>query len=187
MFAVVDAEPGGDGMTGGSAEGEGGEELSLRHFEGAGGEDEGGEGHGGREDGGEGDGDEGVVLHPSGDAFEDARGHVFLEELHAAGVSDLVAEVSADRGAEGGGEHEEEEAGVLRGEEDEHDVGDAGDGEGDEGGVDDGDEEDADEAVAEEEVDEGVAVRRGGEPKGAGVEGWEAGGGKLCGVRGHRD
>ncbi len=40
--------------------------------------------------------------------------------------------------------------------EDEHDVGDAGEGEWDERAVDDGDEEEADEAEVEEEVHEAV-------------------------------
>ena len=46
----------------------------------------------------------------------------------------------------------------LGGEDDEHDVGDAGDGQRDEGGVDDGDEEEAEESEAEEEVQERIGI-----------------------------
>ncbi len=96
-----------------------------------------------------------MVLHPVADAVEDARGDALLEEGHAAGLADLVAEVSAERGAGGGDQDEEEPVVVLGGEDDDHDVGDAGDGERHEGGVDDGDEEEAEESEAEEEVQQG--------------------------------
>ena len=60
------------------------------------------------------------------------------------------------------------------GEEDEEDVGDAGDGEGDEGAIDCGDGEQADDAEVAKEVDEAVM---------GGVVGWSRGGlqGEECG------
>ena len=98
-----------------------------------------------------------MALHPLADAFEDARGDALFEEGHAAALADLIAEVSADRGAGGGEQNEQEQVLVLRGHDDDHDVGDAGDGQWDEGAVDDGDQEDAEESEAEEEVEERVA------------------------------
>ena len=92
----------------GAADGEGGEELVAGHVERSGGEDEGAERHGRRQDGGQGYGEDGVVLHPFADAFEDAWGDTLFEEGHAAGVSYLMAEVSAEGGADGGEEDEEE-------------------------------------------------------------------------------
>ena len=68
MTAVVDAEPGGDGVADAAADGEGDEELVAGHVERAGGEDEGRERHGGWEDCGKSDGEDGVVLHPVADA-----------------------------------------------------------------------------------------------------------------------
>ncbi len=152
MAAVVDAEPCGDGVTGGSADGEGGHEGLLRHLECSRSKDEGRERHGRGQDGGKGDGQDGVALHPIADAVEDARGDALLEEGDAAGLADLIAEVSAGCGAKGGDQNEEEPVVVAGGKDDDHDVGDAGDREGHEGGVDDGDEEESEEAEAEEEV-----------------------------------
>ena len=83
--------------------------------------------------------------------LEDAGWDALLEEGHAAGVSDLVADVAADGRAGGGEQDEQEDVGVLRGEHDDHDVGDAGEGERDEGGVDDGDEKESAESEVEEE------------------------------------
>ena len=83
---------------------------------------------------------------------------------------------------------EEEEVGVLRGEHDDHDVGDAGDGQRDEGGVDDGDEEDAEEAEVEEEGEErvGMTAGRGGDCAAAATidrEAKEAAEAKIIGIR----
>ena len=91
------------------------------------------------------------------DAFEDAGGDVFLKEGHAAALADLIAEVAAERGACCGEEDEQDPAVMLGGEHDDHDVGDAGQGQRYEGAVDDGDEEDTEDAKAEEHVHEGVA------------------------------
>jgi hypothetical protein len=173
--AVVDAEPDCDCVARQAAEGEGPHEFFARHVHGAGGEDEGRERHGRRQDGGERDGEDGVLFHPDGDAFEDARGDVFLEEGHASGLTGGVGEEAADGGAEGRDGDEEDGVGVGGGVEDEHDVGYAGDGEGDEGAIDYGDEEEADEAEPEEEVDEGIVMRvlglRGEEEEGDGGRG----------------
>ncbi len=129
--------------------------------------------HGRRKDGGQRDGEDGVVLHPVADAFEDARGDALFEEGHASGLADLVAEVSAE-GRAGGGEQDEEEPRCR--------AGAAmtmimmsvmpGMGSGTKERVDDGDEEDAEDAEAEEEVEEGMGVAgaatmREGEPMGA--------------------
>ena len=81
LLAVADAEPDGDGVADEAADGEGDHELAAGHLERAGGEDEGAERHGRREDGGEGDGEDGVVLHPAGDASEDARRDVLFDEV----------------------------------------------------------------------------------------------------------
>ena len=56
---------------------------------------------GGGQNGGKGDGEDGVALHPVADTVEDARGDALLEEGDAAGLADLIAEVSAGRGAKG--------------------------------------------------------------------------------------
>ena len=121
-----------------------------------------------------------MVFHPAGDAFEDARRDALLDELHAPGVTNLIAEIAPESGAEGGGEHEEDEVGVLGGEQNDHDVGDAGDGQRHERGVDDGDEEDADQSEAEDEVHELALMVGRGEPHGGGVE-WQ----QRRGVGGH--
>jgi hypothetical protein len=156
--AVVDSQPRGDGVACRAADGEGSEELFSRHVQSACGEDEGAERHGRRQDGGEGHGEDGVVLHPVADALEDAGRDVLFDEGHAAGLADLVAEVSAERGACGGEENQQEPAMVLGGEDDDHDVGEAGQRERDEGAVDDGDKEDTEDAEAEEQVHEWAAV-----------------------------
>jgi hypothetical protein len=154
--AVVDAEPDGDGVACQAAEGEGPHKFLARHVDGSGGEDEGRERHRRGKDGGQRDGEDGVGLHPVGDALEDAGGDVFFEELHASGLTGGVGEESADGGTEGGDGDEQDGVGVGGGVEDQHDVGDAGDGEWDEGAVDDRDEEEADEAQVEEEVEDGM-------------------------------
>ncbi len=74
---------------------------------------------------------------------------------------------------------------MLRGEKDEHDVGDAGNGEWNEGRVHDGDQEDTDQAEAEEEMKEGVLVMRGGDPEAGRAKGRRAGVEELCGRQGH--
>ena len=107
VAAVVDAEPSGDRVACGAADGEGGHEGLLRHLECACGEDEGRERHGWREDGGEGYGEDCVALHPVTDAVEDARGDAFFEEGYAAGLADLIAEVSADCRAQCGDRDQE--------------------------------------------------------------------------------
>lgn len=109
-----------------------------------------------------------MFFHPAANVFEDARGDVFFEELHPSGVTDLVAEVSANRGACGGEQNEQNPVGLLRGIDDEHDVGDAGDRQRDKGRVDDRDEKDAEDAEAGQEMEEpaGVMVRGGGQKKG---------------------
>jgi hypothetical protein len=97
-----------------------------------------------------------VIFHPVADAFKDTRRNVFFQEGHAAALADLIAEVSAERGACRGEQDEQDPAVMLGGENDDHDVGDARQGQRDEGAVDDGDEEDAEDAEAEEKVEEGV-------------------------------
>jgi hypothetical protein len=173
--AVADADPDGDAVAQEAADGEGPHELFARHVRGARDEDEGRERHGRGKQSGERDGEDGVVLHPVGDASEDGFGDVFFEEGHAAGLTDSVREETAESGADGGEGDEEEDVGVGGGEDDEEDVGDAGDGEGDEGAVDRGDGQDADEAEMAEEVNEaavGVLGLRGeGEDGGEGLEG----------------
>ena len=94
--AVVDAEPCGDDVTQRAADGEGDHEFFSRHVERAGGKNEGAERHGRRKDGGQGDGEDGVVLHPVADGFEDAWWDAFFEEGHASALADLMAEVSAE-------------------------------------------------------------------------------------------
>ena len=153
-----------------AADGEGGEELVARHLERACGQHEGRERHGRRQDGGQRDREDGVRLHPVADGLEEARGDVFFEEGHAAGLADLVAEEAAEERAGGGRADEEEEIGVLRGEHHDHDVGDAGDGQRDEGRVDDGDEEHADDAEGEQQVEERVGVMGGGGRSGEALE-----------------
>ena len=150
LLAVADAKRDGDGMADQAAGGEGDHEGAEGHFEGAGGKDEGAERHGWREQGGEGDGEDGVRLHPAADALEDAGWGAFFDKAHAAGLADLVAEITAEGGAAGRGEEQEPDVGVLGSVEDAHDVGDAGDGQGDEGGIDDRDEEETEEAEGEE-------------------------------------
>jgi hypothetical protein len=152
--AIVDAEPGCGNVTQAPADGEGDHKFFTRHPECARGKDEGAERHRRRKDGGQGDREDGVAFHPLADAFEDARGDAFFEEGHAAALADQMAEVSAERGAHGGEENQQDDILMLRGHDDDHDVGDAGHGEGDEGAVDDGDEEDAEESEAEEEMEE---------------------------------
>ena len=161
-------------MTEESADGEGPHEGFAGHAHGSGGEDEGRERHGWRENGGERDGEDGVVLHPLGDAGEDAGGDVLFEELHATGLTGGVGKQASEGGADGGDDDEEDGVGVAGGVEDEHDVGDAGDGERDEGAIDDGDEEEADEAEVEEEEHDDVGGLRGGRAEGG--EGREGGG-----------
>ncbi len=100
-----------------------------------------------------------LSIHRRREAFEDAWGNAFLEEGHAAALADQMAEVSAERGADGGEQNEEDYALMLRGEDDDHDVGEAGHGQWDEGAVDNGDQEDAKESEAEKDVYEGAASR----------------------------
>ena len=105
-------------------------------------------------------------FHPAGDAAEDAGRGAFFDEGHAAGLADAIGEPAAEGGGDGGEDNEEPGVGVLGGEEDEHDVGHAGEREGDEGGVDDGDEEEAHEAVAQEQLHEvGIVAGEGGDQK----------------------
>ena len=70
-----------------------------------------------------------------------------------------MAEVSAERGADGGEQNEEDNVLMLRGQDDDHDVGDAGHGQGDKGTIDDGDQKDAEEPEAEKHAYEGAASR----------------------------
>lgn len=125
-------------------------------MQGAGGEDEGRERHRRWKDGGQRDGEDGVLFHPGGDAGEDALGDVLLEEGQAASLTDCVGDEAADGGAEGGDGDEQDGVGVRGGVDDQHDVGDPGDGERDKGAVDAGDQEEADETEVDEEVHEGV-------------------------------
>jgi hypothetical protein len=155
--AVVDAKPRCDDVTEASTDGEGDHEFFARHLERARCENEGAERHGRGQDGGQRDGEDGVAFHPLADAFEDAWRDAFFEESHAAALADHMAEVSAERGADGGEQNEEDYVLMLGGHDDDHDVGDAGHGQGDEGAVDDGDQKDAEEPEAEEEMEEGVA------------------------------
>jgi hypothetical protein len=123
-----------------------------------------------------------VALHPIADELEDAWGDTFFEEGHASTLTNLIAEISADGGAGGGDENQDQPIGGVAGRhEDEHDVGDTGAGEGDEGRVDDGDEEEAEDAEAEEEMEEGGVSRPGSEeredPRGDGTghnSGWDS-------------
>ena len=165
VSSVADAEPDRDAVADEAAEGEGEHELADGHLEGSGGEDERAEGHGRGQEGGERDGEDGVGFHPAGDALEDAGRGALLDEGHAAGLADSVGEPAAEGGGDGGEDDEEPGVSVLGGEEDEHDVGHAGEGEGDEGGVDDGDEEETDEAVTQEQLHE-VGVVAGEEEEG---------------------
>ena len=152
VAAVVNAEPCGDGVADGAADGEGDHEFFSRHVECAGSEDEGAQRHGWRKDGREGDGEDGVVLHPVAHALEDACGDVPFEEGHAAALTHLVAEVSAERRTCGCKKNEQDDVLLACGHHDDHDVGDAGHRQGDEGAVDDGDEEDSEDAEAEKQV-----------------------------------
>ena len=170
--AVVDADPDGDAVAEETAEGEGPHEGGAGHVDCSGGKDEGREWHGRRDERGERDGEDGVGFHPVGDAGEYVGRDVFFEELHASGLTGDVGEIASGGGAEGGDGDEEDGVGVGSGVEDEHDVGDAGDGERHEGAVDDGNEEEADEAEVEEVVHEGV-VGRGVRRRGRGGNGEE--------------
>src|SRR4029077_7782654 len=100
---------------------------------------------------------DGVTFHPMADAFEDARGDAFFKEGHAPALAHQMAEVSAERGSHSGEENQQDDALMLRGHDDDHDVGDAWHGQWDEGAVDDGDEEDAEESEAEEKMEVGPA------------------------------
>jgi hypothetical protein len=91
-------------------------------------------------------------LHPLADALEDAGWDMHFEEGHTAGMTHLVAEVSAQGGAAGGAKDEQEPAFVLRRKHNQHDVGDAGQGKRYEGAVDDGDQENAEQSETEEEM-----------------------------------
>ena len=157
VSAVTDAEPCCDDVTQASTDGEGDHEFFSRHLECARCEDEGAERHGRRKDGGQGDGEDGVGFHPLADALEGARGNTFLEEGHAAALADQMAEVSPDRGAGSGEQNQQDDVLMLRGHDDDHDVGDAGHGQWDEGAVDDGDQKDAEESEAEKEMEERAA------------------------------
>jgi hypothetical protein len=150
--SVADAEKHGDSVARETAGGEGDHELLQRHFERAGGEDEGAERHRRRQNGGERDGEDGVRFHPSADSLEDARRDAFFDEGHASGLADTPGEPAAECGAGSRDGDEQEGIRVLGGVEHEHDVGDAGDGERDEGGIDGGDEEEANEAIFQEQV-----------------------------------
>jgi hypothetical protein len=173
--AVVDTDPDGDGVAQEAREGESPHELFARHVDGTGDQDEGRERHGRGKQGRQGDGEDGVVLHPVGDAVEDGFGDVLFEEAEPARLADGVREEAAQGGADGGESDEEEDVGLGGGEGDEQDVGDAGDGQRDEGAIDGGDGEKADEADVAHEVHEaavglrvGVGVRVDG---GGGLEG----------------
>ena len=163
--AVVDAKPRRDDVAQGSTGGEGDHKFFPRHLECARCEDEGAERHGRRKDRGDCNGEDGVAFHPVADSFEDARVDAFFEEGHAAALADEMAEVSADRRPNAGEQNEEDEVLMLRGHDDDHDVGDAGHGQWNEGAVDNRNQKDAAESEAEEEVKEGVsgsAMRCGG-------------------------
>jgi hypothetical protein len=160
--AVTDADPDGDRVAEEAADGEGPHEFFARHVHGTGDEDEGRERHRRGKQSGQRDGEDGVVLHPVGDAGEDGSGDVLLEEGEAAGVANGVRKEAAESRADGGECDEKEDVGVGGGEGNEQDVGDAGDGEWDEGAIDRGDGEQADEAHMTHEVHEaGVRVRVG--------------------------
>ena len=152
LFAVMDAEPEGNGVPEEAAGGEGHHKGGERHFERAGGEHEGAERHGRRQDRGQGDGKDGVRLHPASDALEDAGRGALFDEIHAAGLAYLVGEIAAEGGAYGGGDEQEGEVLVLGGVEDEQDVGDAGDRQGNKGRIDNGDEEETNVAEADDGV-----------------------------------
>ena len=126
-----------------------------------------------------------MVLHPVAGPLEDAGWDVLLQEAHASCVAGLVADGSAEKGAEGGRANEKEEIGVLCGEHDDHEVGEAGDGQRDEGGVDDGDKQDPDEAEGEQEVEERIGmIMVGGRQRGGEVLGEVPGGeDRGCGKR----
>ena len=109
VAAVVDAEPGGDGVAQAAADGEGGEEFVARHLERAGGEDEGAEsGMGGGRMAGRATERMAWFSIQLQTRLKMRGGDVLFEEGHAAGLADLVAEVSAERGADGGEQDEEE-------------------------------------------------------------------------------
>ena len=157
MPSVVGAEPCCHGVSESAADREGDHELFARHIERARGEYKWAERHGWWKDGGQRDGEDGVAFHPEADAFEDARGDAFLEEGHTTTLADLMAEVSAERGAGTCEQDEEDYVLALGGHHDDHDVGDPGYGKRDEGAVHDGDQEDTAETEAEEEVQEWAA------------------------------
>ena len=157
MAAVVDAEPCSDDVANRAADGEGEHEFFSRHVERARGEDEGAERHRRRKDRRKRNGEDCMALHPFADAFEDAGGDAFFEKRHAAALTDLIAEESAERGASGCEKNEEDDVLMPGGHEDDQNVGDAGHGQRDEGAIDDGDEEDAEDTEAGEIVQEGTA------------------------------
>ena len=123
-------------------------------MDGAGDEDEGRKRHRWGEQGGQRDGEDGVVLHPAGNAGEHRFGDVLFEESEAAGLADGMGEEAAKCGADGGESDKEKDVGFGGGEGDEEDVGDAGNGEWDEGAVDCGDGEQANKTGVAHEVHE---------------------------------
>jgi hypothetical protein len=124
----------------------------------AGGEDEGTKRHRWRQDGRHSDSQDGVRFHPATDCFEYAGRGAFFNEGHTAGLADAPGEPTSESGAGGGDRDQEDGVLVLGGEQDKHDVGDAGDGERHERGIDDGDEEEADDAEVQQQVHEMTAV-----------------------------
>ena len=151
----------GDGMTGEAAEGEGRHEGAAAHFEGSGCQDKGTEGHGRRQNGGQGHCEDCMIFHPGGDALEDAWWNAFLKERHASGLPDQIAEEST-KSRPGACENKEQRevgpAAALGRYDDNHDVGEAGDGQGNKRGIDDGDDEDPEEAKREKQMKQGGGV-----------------------------
>ncbi len=128
MAAVVDADPCGERVAQEAADDKGGHEFFALHVYGPGDEDEGRERHRRREQRGQSDGEDGVVFHPAGDGLEEAFGDVLFKEGHAPGAASGVGEIASDGGAQRGEADEKEEVRLAGGVQDDHDVGDAGDG-----------------------------------------------------------
>ena len=56
-----------------------------------------------------------MALHPVADEVEDTRRDALLEEGDASGLADLIAEVPADCGAQGGDSDQEKPIAVASG------------------------------------------------------------------------
>ncbi len=156
LAAIVDAEP--------TARGERTKRLRVkvvmnllpRHVHGAGDQHKRRERHGRRQQRGQRDSEDGVVLDPQVTRARILGGTCFSRKLQAAGLAGGVGEKASHGRASGSDEDQQEDVLMRGGVEDQHDVGDAGDGQRHEGAVHDRDEEESGEAEVEEEVRERV-------------------------------